>query len=114
MCDSSNMKVRLLLGLLCGVVLAIPANAADWALQRIEGREYVSLDSIATFYGFPKPPAVELTGHVVAAPTPAAATPAPVVTEIVKSDEPAPIGGAEPPAAVPGSKTIRLDSGNSQ
>lgn len=112
MCDSSNMKFRLWLGLLCGLVLAIPVNAADWALQRIEGREYVSLDSIASFYGFPKPPAVELTGHVVAAST--AAAPAPAVTEIAKADEPAPIGGAEPPAAVPGSKTIHLDSGNSQ
>ena len=61
---------RLWLGLLCSLVLVTRAQAAaTWDLQRFEGREYVSLDSIAAFYGFPKPPPVELTGHVLPAPT---------------------------------------------
>lgn len=30
---------------------------AAWTLYRAEGRDYVSLDEIAAFYGFPKPPA---------------------------------------------------------
>lgn len=124
------MKSRLWLGLLCSLVLAIRVQAAaNWELQRFEGREYVSLDSIAAFYGFPKPPAVELTGHVIlpaptaAAPvTPAAATPttapAPAagsaVTTITKADEPSTISGAEPPQGEAASKTIHLDSGTLQ
>jgi N-acetylmuramoyl-L-alanine amidase len=125
-------------------VLAIRGHAAaPWELQRFEGREYVSLDSIAAFYGFPKPPAVELTGHVIlpaptaAAPaTPAAATPtttpapatapaptttsapAPTlgaaVTAIAKTEEPSIISGAEPPQGEAASKTIHLDSGTLQ
>ena len=133
MCDYFRMKRRLWLGLLCGIVLALPANAADWVLQRFDGREYVSLDSIAAFYGFPKPPPVELTGHVLPAPTPstssgpaapstssgpsaaaAPATPAPAVTTIAKADEPSPIASAEPPPGVAASKTIHLDSATSQ
>src|SRR4051812_10149528 len=101
MCDSSGMKTRLWLGLVCILVLTIPANAAEWVLQRFEGREYVSLDNIAAFYGLPKPPAVELTGHVLSTPA------NPLVT--AKSDEPSPISGVEPPSAVAASKTITLD-----
>lgn len=133
------MKCRLWLGLLCSLVLAIHAHAAaTWDLQRFEGREYVSLDNIAAFYGFPKPPPVELTGKVIlpapssaAAPvTPAAAAPATApapstasapapklgadVTAIAKADEPSMISGAEPPQGEAASKTIHLDSGTLQ
>ena len=43
--------------LLC--VVPLFAAASDWKLYRCEGRDYVSLDNIATFYGFPEqvPPA---------------------------------------------------------
>src|SRR5437868_101109 len=115
MCDSLTMKPRFWLSLLGGLLLAIPASAADWTIQRLEGREYISLESIAAFYGFPKPPAVELTNHP-ATPAPTAPAPKTAETKIVevKADEPSPIGGAEPPPAVAASKTITLDSGNSQ
>jgi len=100
------MKPQHWLGLLCCAMLAVRANAAEWTLHRFESREYVSLDNIAEFYGFPKPPMVELTGHVLPAPTPA--------EPVIRKDEPAPISGAEPPPAVPASKTITLDSGSAQ
>jgi N-acetylmuramoyl-L-alanine amidase len=31
---------------------------ADWDVRRFEGRDYVTVDSLATFYGFPSPPAL--------------------------------------------------------
>lgn len=83
------MKTSHWLGLLfCPLltVLAVPASAGDWNLVRFESREYVTLDDVAAFYGLPKPPPVDLTGHfappaggqVGAIPAPAApATPAP-------------------------------------
>ncbi len=112
------MKHRLWLGLLCTFALIGSATAGDWAIQRFEGREYVSLDSIAAFNSFPKPPAVELTDHPQPAAAVAPPSTIPAVTTLVvpapKSDEPSPISGAEPPPAVAASKTITLDSGTSQ
>lgn len=35
------------------------AAAFDWELLRVEGRDYVSLDSIASFYSLPAPAAIE-------------------------------------------------------
>ncbi|EDY21177.1 cell wall hydrolase/autolysin [Chthoniobacter flavus Ellin428] len=117
-------------------VLAMHATAAEWNLVRFESREYVTLDNIAQFYGFPKPPPVDLTGHFTAAanaapalaPTvaslnvaakPATIQVAPVAPVSIaasekSSDEPAPISSKEPPPATPLSKTITLDSGKSQ
>ncbi|HSI15538.1 MAG TPA: hypothetical protein VK961_26065, partial [Chthoniobacter sp.] len=60
------MKTSRRLGLLlCSLwaVLAVHASAADWNLVRFDSREYVTLDDIAAFYGLPKPPPVDLTGH---------------------------------------------------
>ena len=129
------------LGLLICPFLASQALAADWNLVRFESREYVTLDSVAEFYGFPKPPPVDLTGHTVAgspaaagqppaaaqpstavaplAPAPAAGLGAvaaltPVVMNKATGDEPSPITSADPPAAVARSRTIALDSGKIQ
>ncbi len=98
------MKLQRRLGLLCCVVIAAQASAVEWTLQRFEGREYVTLDNVAEFYGFPKPPPVVLIQEPAPAPAP----------ETVKTDGPAPIAGAEPPVASPASKTITLDSGSAQ
>ena len=76
------MKTSRWLGLFFCLFLAAQAariSAADWNLVRFESREYVTLDDIAAFYGFPKPPPVDLTGHFVpitATPTTAALAPA--------------------------------------
>jgi N-acetylmuramoyl-L-alanine amidase len=105
-----RMKPERLLGLLYWAIFATTAAAIEWTPQRFEGREYVSLDNIAEFYGFPKPPAVELTGYPVTAP----ALSVPAVPAVVKSDAPAPISSAEPPPATAASKTITLESSNSQ
>jgi N-acetylmuramoyl-L-alanine amidase len=110
MCDYFSMNSRRWLGLLCTLVLAAQSSAAEWALQRFDGREYVSLDSIAAFYGFPKPPPVVLTGGHSTGPAPAIST----VTTGAKSDQPGPIDGAEPPPGTAASKTISLDSGSAQ
>ncbi|MHA3775523.1 N-acetylmuramoyl-L-alanine amidase [Verrucomicrobiota bacterium sgz303538] len=51
---------------------AVTHAADDWQLIRFEGRDYIPLDNIARFYGFPPPP------PVVAAPTlPTEANPPP-------------------------------------
>lgn len=129
------------LGLLVCPFLVSQALAADWSLVRFESREYVTLDSVAEFYGFPKPPPVDLTGHTVAgspaaagqptaaaqpstavapvAPASAAAIGAiaaltPVTMTKPTGDEPSPITSADPPPAVAGSRTIALDSGKIQ
>jgi N-acetylmuramoyl-L-alanine amidase len=112
----------------CLLLLALAgrAMAAEWNVVRVESREYVTLDDIAAFYGFPKPPPVDLTGHFAAPPgqapaqPPATGTvlpqvaPSPVTTVQKSSDEPAPISSQDPPQLVPLSKTITLDSGESQ
>jgi len=105
------MKLRRWLGLLCFAALLVPAGAAEWALHRIEGREYVTLDDIAAFYGLPKPPAVELNGQ----PLPSVATAAETaVSTISKADEPSPIASTEPAPGVAASKTIALHSESAQ
>lgn len=121
MCDNLGMKAFLRLTAVALLAIGIsPIHAAEWDLYHFEGREYVSLDNIAAFYGFPKPPVVELTTHAtptVAAPAsnpPVPAVPVPGTNVAPSSDEPSPITSAEPPAAVPASKAILLDSGNSQ
>jgi len=132
------MKTSLWVAAFCCAILAAlvtHARAAEWNLVRFENREYVTLDNIAQFYGFPKPPPVDLTGHfTVAAAAPAVAptvakqnaasatattsitpaAPAPIATGEKNSDEPSPISSKEPPAAVPLSKTITLDTGKMQ
>jgi len=122
------------LGLLLCSFLTSRALAADWNLVRFESRDYLTLDNIAQFYGFPKPPPVDLTGHTVAgspavagqppaaaqtSPIPAAtgsgvAAPISLILKQAIADEPSPITSADPPAAVAGSKTITLDSGKMQ
>jgi N-acetylmuramoyl-L-alanine amidase len=128
------MQTSRWLGLFFCSLLAARAGAAEWNLVHFESRDYVTLDNLAEFYGFPKPPPVDLTGHVVAGATPpigqlltlappaaSAAVPAtagPIsgpISIIEKStDEPSPISSADPPPAVAASKTIVLDSGKTQ
>jgi N-acetylmuramoyl-L-alanine amidase len=117
------------------------AGAAEWNLVRFESREYVTLDNIAQFYGFPKPPPVDLTGHftpisavvagalalttppvAIQTPAPAVSKPAtppgpalaPIASGEKNSDEPSPITSKDPPPATALSKTITLDSGKMQ
>ena len=105
------MKLRRWFSLLCFAVMLAPAGAAEWALHRVEGREYVTLDDIAAFYGLPKPPAVELNGQ----PLPSvAAVPETAVTAITKADEPSPIGSTDPAPGVAASKTITLNAESAQ
>jgi N-acetylmuramoyl-L-alanine amidase len=47
--------------LICWAALLLNVSAADWQLYRFEGRDYVSLDNLATFYGFPAPPVLPET-----------------------------------------------------
>lgn len=42
-----------------GCVSLASATAADWVLQRFDGRDYVTMESLASFYGLPAPPRVE-------------------------------------------------------
>jgi N-acetylmuramoyl-L-alanine amidase len=74
------MILRLLSVLLLGA--AATASEPEWVLQRHEGRDYVTLESVAKFYALPSPPRI--------APAPLLGPPAP--------GEPAP-GMAPPPAS---------------
>ncbi len=114
--EGSGVKTSRWLGLVVGFLFVLHASAAEWSLVHFDSRDYVTLDNIASFYGFPKPPPVDLTGR----PVPTVATPPPV-TSIVPSatsarisDEPSPITSADPPPEVASSKAIRLDSGKMQ
>ncbi len=118
--------------LVCWSSLLFSASAAEWQLYRFEGRDYVSLENVASFYGLPAPPS--LAG--AAAQKPAAPwTLAPVLWMVEPfSDSPAPSSDlAEPatftlvgdaPAVIPAApliddtpplpRTIELDSGRTQ
>ena len=78
---------------------------AGWTLYRFEGRDYVSLDDIAAFYGFPKPPPVNASG----APPAPSATP-PRTRESVATE----FGLALRDIADPNVRPIALDSGTMQ
>src|SRR4051794_28931830 len=41
--------------------LAATAAAADWTLLRFEGRDYVTLENVASFYDLPAPPHIDPT-----------------------------------------------------
>jgi len=129
--ETTGMKTSRWLGVICCSVLSaltLRAGAAEWNLVRFESREYVTLDNIAEFYGFPKPPPVDLTGHFTAAPAAPVAAQAPAPAPPLASgpasgpvnaaekvtDEPSPITSQDPPSAVALSKTIVLDSGKMQ
>ena len=69
------------------------AAAFEWELARFEGRDYVTLNSVSSFYGLPAPPVIE--------PLPLHGPPAPIAS----GDSP----GFAPPPSV-----IRLEAGKSQ
>jgi len=109
--EGSRMKTSRWLGVVFGVLFAVRASGAEWNLVRFDSREYVTLENVAEFYGFPKPPPVEVNGSVAAVTV---VVPGPAVVTAVHAEEPSPISSAEPPAGIAGSKTIKLDSGKMQ
>jgi len=134
-----SYNVKLLWFVILGVLTGLGATVFgdDWTLYRFEGRDYVSLENIAAFYGFPAPPALDPAllnpGKPAApAPTPAPAPPAstaPTTPPAPAPGTPAPTAAATPPAPATGevpadagtsaapstdSKAIRLDNGRSQ
>jgi N-acetylmuramoyl-L-alanine amidase len=83
---------------------------AGWTLYRFEGRDYVSLDDIAAFYGFPKPPAVTAPASPApAVPGAPSATPARSRASIATE-----FGLALRDLTDPDAKPIALDSGTMQ
>lgn len=93
------MKLRLFLRSFCWCALLGRATAAEWDVHRFEGRDYVTLENIAAFYGFPKP--APLT-----APTPAAITA--LVAGAASASE---FGITAAATLAAASRTIVLDSG---
>ena len=83
----------------CFCTLFGRASAADWDVRRFEGRDYVTLENIAAFYGFPKP-------------APFSAPTAEAITAIVAGAASASEFGITAAAALAAaSRTIVLDSG---
>ena len=93
------MKFRHWTWSLCFCAFLGHASAAEWDLRRCEGREYVTLENIAAFYGFPEP-------APLSAPTPA--TISAIIAGAASASEFG-ITAAATLAAV--SRTIVLDSG---
>ena len=93
---------RTILLLVFGALSFATANAA-WTLYRAEGRDYVSIEEIAAFYGFPKPAARDADGKsmgdVPLAPTNPLLALAPAAPLV-----------APAPAATPAPSPIRLPS----
>ena len=93
------MKLRHWTWSFCFCAFLGHAAAAEWDLRRCEGREYVTLENIAAFYGFPEP-------APLSAPTPA--TISAIIAGAASASEFG-ITAAATLAAV--SRTIVLDSG---
>jgi N-acetylmuramoyl-L-alanine amidase len=92
------------LGLLLGA-----RAAEDWTLHRFEGRDYVTLENVASFYGLPVPPKIDPTDAASPPPVSSAPAPAPAATTAE--------GEAEISPAVfqpTGGKVISLDNGKLQ
>lgn len=96
------MKIRHCWKLAIGCTLLAQAAAAEWDIHRFEGRDYVTLENVAAFYGFPKP-----------APVTAAAPGAfPSVLPVPGAASPSEFGLTIAAAFAALSRTIVLDSGS--
>ncbi len=99
---------RRALALFCVLAGGSAAWAEDWTIVRFEGRDYVTLDNVANFYGLPKPPTIDPADLII----PSAAAPVPLPPVAAPSE-----GEAEimPAAFQPtGGKVITLDNGKLQ
>ncbi len=92
----------LLPALCCCCALLGDVARGEWQIFRHEGRDYVSIDGIAEFYGFPAPAKLEVAAATPAAPAAPTATPAAVIAPNLAA-----------PVPVPG-RTVALDNGKWQ
>jgi len=83
---------------------------AGWTIYPFDGREYVSLDEIAAFYGFPKPPPVS----AAAKPPPATLGVPPAAPARSRATVATEFGLALRDIVDPDAKPITLDSGAMQ
>jgi len=83
---------------------------AGWTIYQFDGREYVSLDEVAAFYGFPKPPPVSAAAKPPPA-TPGAPPASPARSRASVATE---FGLALRDIVDPDAKPIALDSGAMQ
>jgi N-acetylmuramoyl-L-alanine amidase len=93
------MKLRRSVWSFCFCALLGRAAAVEWDIRRFEGRDYVTLENIAAFYGFPKP-------APVSPPTPAEV--AAIVAGAASATE---FGITTAATLAAASRTIALDSG---
>lgn len=72
------VKARACFLLLSLLAVARLAAADEWQVVRYEGRDYLTLENVATFYGLPAPPVIDPSEAVAPAPvTSAPAAPSP-------------------------------------
>ncbi len=92
------VSLRSLLALIACVASGQAAD--DWQLIRFEGRDYIPLENIAKFYGFPPPPPVAAPAPSQHVQTTPAATPAQPQPSTPQSATPQPeVSAAPAPAA---------------
>lgn len=128
--NSLNMRFAGAVLVCYGSAMAVAAAAEDWHIVRHEGRDYLTLENIAAFYGFPAPPALPTVQSTdpaavttpppgTSVPTPAKAPPAPTPPAApAQATGLAPIAEGPPGTPIPAvptgpllPKTIALDSG---
>lgn len=98
------VKFLILAWLGCWTSLLAQTVAAEWKSHRFDGRDYVSLDDIAAFHGFPKPaPLVPPTPEAIAASIAAAGA--------VGAASETEFGATTAAARVATAKTVVLESG---
>ena len=95
------MKLRCLLRSFCFCTLLARVSAAEWDVHRFDGRDYVTLESLAAFYGFPKP----------APPTPATAATIAAMFPVAGAASATEFGITTAATLAAFSRTIVLDSG---
>ncbi|HEX5175930.1 MAG TPA: N-acetylmuramoyl-L-alanine amidase, partial [Chthoniobacteraceae bacterium] len=78
---------------------AAPVQAANWQLIRFEGRDYVSLENIAEFYGFPAPAPLPVISPVHAGAPPSKTTSEPSSSAAANSPSTTPTTGNGAPSA---------------
>jgi len=105
------MKFTRVLWVVIFCALSCQTAFAGWTLYRFEGRDYVSLDEIAAFYGFPKPPPVDAASRLAAAKPSRSAVTASSPKNMTRAAMATEFGLALAEIADPSVRPITLDSG---
>ena len=98
------VKLTILAWLCCWIALLPQVVAAEWKTQRFDGRDYVPLEDVAAFFGFPKP-------APLSPPTPEAIAASIAAVGAVGAASETEFGATTAAARVATARTVVLESG---